>query len=159
MRLSGQRGNLPQHTDPAVSATERLREQAIREAEENAQHYARGGITDYPSTGRLAMLHGREAVIPLPSGLKSEDLGDMFKIIQEKLYEPNQNLDIAAATRLNAESQGQAVAQMDRMGMTMDDMMERLTIEMSKLSDTMERMVSETRNISTYTERTARGVA
>ena len=105
------------------------------------------------------MLHGREAVIPLPSGLKSEDLGDMFKIIQEKLYEPNQNLDIAAATRLNAESQGQAVAQMDRMGMTMDDMMERLTIEMSKLSDTMERMVSETRNISTYTERTARGVA
>ena len=30
--------------------------------------YATGGIADGPNSGHLAMLHGREAVIPLPNG-------------------------------------------------------------------------------------------
>ena len=30
--------------------------------------YATGGIADGPNSGHLAMLHGREAVVPLPNG-------------------------------------------------------------------------------------------
>ena len=34
----------------------------------NSRSYADGGIANGPSSGHLAMLHGREAVIPLPNG-------------------------------------------------------------------------------------------
>jgi hypothetical protein len=125
----------------------------------NVDHYARGGITDYPASGRLAMLHGREAVIPLPSGLRAEDLGDMFKTMQEKLDPQDRARLQESLMKTNLTEMERSVLDSKMAQLSSDSMMERLTAEMVKMNEGMERMISEARNISAYTERTARGVA
>jgi hypothetical protein len=95
------------------------------------EEYARGGIADMPDTGGLAMLHGREAVIPLPEGLTPESL--------EKIVQRGATADSAVSSQQVQFSE-------------MTDLLRILNQSMSDL-------LSTTRSVADHTERTARGVA
>jgi hypothetical protein len=151
----GSNGNPVVVTDPGLL-------EALRNIQPGTAHIpglASGGLVDFPRDGGLAMLHGQEAVIPLPSGLRAEDLGDMFKTMQEKLDPQDRARLQESLMKTNLTEIERSVLDSKMAQLSSDSMMERLTAEMVKMNEGMERMISEARNISAYTERTARGVA
>ena len=121
---------------------------------------ASGGLVDFPTTGSLAVLHGQEAVIPLPSGLRAEDLADVFKSLKEGLSEKQlseNQMDEAhpAIDRLFKEYKVSSLAQNESLGSTQEDMVKQLF----ELNTSMNTLIDHMRDVSNHTERTARGVA
>jgi hypothetical protein len=121
---------------------------------------ASGGLVDFPTSGGLAVLHGQEAVIPLPSGLRAEDLADVFKSLKEGLSEKQlseNQMDEAgpAIDRLFKEYKVSSLAQNESLGATQEDMVKQLF----ELNTSMNTLIDHMRDVSNHTERTARGVA
>ena len=164
MPIPGSAGNPVVVSDPTVAEAIRNGQPrapgpAAESGTVRAPGLASGGMVDFPVDGSLAVLHGREAVIPLPSGLRPEDLGDIFKTMLAKLDPQDRaRSQESLMTNLSEIEKSALDSKISRLSNS-DSMMEVLATEMSKLNENMERMVAEARNISTYTERTARGVA
>ena len=121
---------------------------------------ANGGLVDFPTSGSLAVLHGQEAIIPLPSGLRAEDLADVFKSLKEGLSKKQlseNQMDEAgpAIDRLFKEYKVSSLAQNESLGANQEDMVKQLF----ELNTSMNTLIDHMRDVSNHTERTARGVA
>jgi hypothetical protein len=116
--------------------------------------FAKGGIIDGPSTGTLAMLHGKEIVMPLPTNF---DISDLLKQADNQI----------AATGSIIDPQ---LAQM--MAMFGDDMKtntnaqkisldtdQQIAALMQSLNTKFDDMIDHMREVVANTDRTARGVA
>jgi len=118
--------------------------------------FAKGGFISGPESGTLAMLHGKEMVLPLPDSLTPAKIGELLTGLADMQKQmtveqiSNQNLTLDNITSMNA----MAVASDTRTTRT-DESVPVLT----RLSDQMEELLTATRLVVANTERTARGVA
>lgn len=103
---------------------------SLKEGMSTMPHMARGGIVNMPESGGLAMLHGREAVIPLPDSMSLDSKGEVSNIAKMM----NESLQLAPST---------------------ESMIDQLKI----LNNSMDMLLAQTRAVADHTERTARGVA
>jgi hypothetical protein len=111
---------------------------------------ARGGIVSGPMTGFNAILHGNEAVIPLPDSLRGPD----FAAAMERLVYDN-TTDPAVRALENSRSTG-AEMMSDMQQMMNPNAQQALLQDIKQL---MSEMLQETKNISGHTEMTSFRVA
>jgi len=129
---------------------QRIREQvrAIRQSEirwDQTDGEANGGIVSGSPKGFLSKLHGTEAVIPLPDGLKGNDF-----------YEALQNSLKNNATSTNAFSQTAALPEVFQK--TADNSTESNDL-MRSLVDKMQELIDVSKNVASYTELTSARVS
>ena len=129
---------------------QRVREQvrAIRQTEirwDQTDGEANGGIVSGSPQGFLSKLHGTEAVIPLPDGLKGNDF-----------YEALQNSLKNNATSTNAFSQTAALPEVFQK--TADNSTESNDL-MRSLVDKMQELIDVSKNVASYTELTSARVS
>jgi hypothetical protein len=100
------------------------------------------------------MLHGREAVIPLPSGLRAEDLADVFKSFKEGLSDTEQQV-----LRSRLDDAGQLMTKDTMPSESRIAGIEDMVKQLFELNTSMNTLIDHMRDVSNHTERTARGVA
>jgi len=122
------------------------REKTANEEQENAVinssagMFADGGIVNGPTSGYQATLHGNEAIVPIPSGVTTDDLPDYLS----KASMSNNN-----GTQ---EMMNQVVGAISAPASQQNDLMQTL---INKVDD----LISATKDVASHTERTAARVA
>lgn len=130
-RMAQEQGSDVDSILKAVGITGGLAEyKRLRELIYSTPELAKGGIVNMPESGGLAMLHGKEAVIPLPDNMSLSGMSESDRY--EKIL--NETLRPTASN---------------------ESMIDQLKI----LNNSMEMLLSQTRMVADHTERTARGVA
>ena len=108
---------------------------------------AAGGIVSGRNTGFLAKLHGTEAVIPLPDGLKGMDFAEA---LQNSLYKDK------SGSGTNAFSQTAGLPEVFQK--TADNSVETTEL-MRSLVDKMQELIDVSKNVASYTELTSARVS
>jgi len=122
------------------------REKSDNQAQENAMinasagMFADGGIVNGPTSGYQATLHGNEAIVPLPSGVTTDDLPD---------YLSKASMSNSSGTQ---EMMNQVVGAISAPASQQNDLMQTL---INKIDD----LISATKDVASHTERTAARVA
>ena len=112
---------------------------------------AQGGITNMPESGSLAVLHGKEMVMPLPDELSPTKFAEIMKGMTEA-ERANFAERMTAGGTFSAESaQFESMINSSKIG-------ENATL-LAKLSEQIDELLRATRDVVANTERTARGVA
>ena len=99
--------------------------------------YADGGIASGPTSGFGAILHGREAIVPLPDGVTSEDLPEYL-------------------SRGSSSSYNEMAAQLSN---SISQPMNQQSDLMQTLINKVDTLIDATRSVASHTERTAARVA
>ena len=108
---------------------------------------AAGGIVSGRNTGFLTKLHGTEAVIPLPDGLKGTDFAEA---LQNSLYKDK------SGSGTNAFSQTAGLPEVFQK--TADNSVETTEL-MRSLVDKMQELIDVSKNVASYTELTSARVS
>lgn len=117
--------------------------------------FAKGGIIDGPNSGTLAMLHGKEMVLPLPDNLTPAKIGELLTGLTDMQKQmaveqiSNQTLTLNDLASMNASAANN----------TRTTGADESVPVLTRLSDQMEELLTATRLVVANTERTARGVA
>ena len=119
----------------------------LREMMYSTPQFASGGIANMPDTGGLAMLHGKEAVIPLPDELSPSKFAETMKTMTE-----------ASKAEMTSQSPADLINALSREMNNTLGQINNVDV-LSKLSEQMEELLRATRDVVANTDRTARGVA
>jgi uncharacterized protein YcfJ len=117
--------------------------------------FAKGGIIDGPSTGTLAMLHGKEIVMPLPTNF---DISDLLKQADNQMAATGGSIvDPQMAQMMAMFSDGMLTSSStQKISLDTDQQIAAL---MQSLNTKFDDMIDHMREVVANTDRTARGVA
>ena len=115
----------------------------------NSFGFAQGGIAAGPNTGYLSKLHGTEAVIPLPEGMKGNDFFQSLLALVEKS-------DNNSGQETNTFSQSAAMPEIFQK--TAETSLQTSDL-MKTLVDKMQELIDVSKDVANYTELTSARVS
>jgi hypothetical protein len=121
---------------------------------EEIAKFAKGGIIEGPSTGTLAMLHGKEIVMPLPTNF---DISDLLKQADNQIAATGSIIDPQLA-QMMAMFGDDMKTSTNTQKISLDTDQQIATL-MRSLNTKFDDMIDQMREVVANTDRTARGVA
>jgi hypothetical protein len=115
----------------------------------NAFGFAQGGIAAGPKTGYLSKLHGTEAVIPLPEGMKGNDFFQSLLALVEK---SDNNLGQETNTFSQSAAMPEIFQKTAETSLQTSDLMKTLV-------DKMQELIDVSKDVANYTELTSARVS
>ena len=131
---------------------------ASKEGVQVMKEFALGGIADGPASGFPVMLHGREAVIPLPDNFRPDDVKkDSLESILGNMSESDRADYLKGLAGVNET--GDALATIPMMQFDPKEFSDNMQMMMKTLIDRVDDLTRATLEVADHTERTARNVA
>jgi hypothetical protein len=132
--------------------------EGVKAMQENLPMFATGGIADGPAEGFPVMLHGREAVIPLPDNFQPDEVKkDSLESILGNMSESDRADYLKGLT--GGTDTKEALATMPMMQFDPKEFSDNMQMLMEKLIDRVDDLTRATLEVADHTERTARNVA
>jgi hypothetical protein len=122
---------------------------------EEIAKFAKGGIIDGPSTGTLAMLHGKEIVMPLPTNF---DISDLLKQAENQMAATGGSIIDPQLAQMMAMFGDDLKTSTSTQKISLDTD-QQIAALMQSLNTKFDDMIDHMREVVANTDRTARGVA